>query len=248
MSSFATPQISVPSFGFRSLGVKFFVIMLLAFFMSISGFFVEGLTTERASNHGVLAASADYPTEPPKSVLGIRLADSYRSTRRSLHYITLFLGLVFLTYFLFEVRTGKRVHLAQYALVGVAQTVFYLLLLSFAEHLGFDVSFLIAGASTIALLSANAEWVFRSRKLALRALAVFTALYAFIYVLLRVEAYALLVGAWFLLTGFACVALGDVRALAPATMSGAYAMGMTLVAAIHFLSAKKAGTDEEEEL
>jgi inner membrane protein len=177
--------------------------MFLALVMSISGVVVEGLTRERANIHGLLAASAEHPTAQPTTVLGIRLADSYRSTRRSLHYIPLFLGLVFLTYFLFEIRTGKRVHPAQYALVGVAQTVFYLLLLSFAEHLGFDFSFLIAGASTVALLSVNTEWVFRSRTLALRALAVFTALYTFIYVLLRVEAYALLVGA---IASFAAVA------------------------------------------
>jgi inner membrane protein len=204
MSSYASYSPTIPNFRFfRSLGAKVFVIMLLAFFMSISGFFVENLTRERANNRGLLAASAEHATEQPKTMLGIRLADSYRSTRRSLHYITLFLGLVFLTYFLFEVHTGKRVHVAQYALVGVAQTVFYLLLLSFAEHLGFDVSFLIAGTCTIALLSINAEWVFHSRKLALRALVVFTILYAFIYVLLRVEAYALLVGA---IASFAAVA------------------------------------------
>jgi inner membrane protein involved in colicin E2 resistance len=203
MNTFATPMSSIPILRSWSLGAKFFVIMLLAFVMSISGFFVEGLTRERANNHGVLAASSENPTEQPKTVLGIHLADSYRSTRRSLHYITLFLGLVFLTYFLFEVSTGKRVHPAQYALVGVAQIIFYLLLLSFAEHLGFDLSFLIAGASTIALLSVNTDWVFRSRKLALRALVVFTALYSFIYVLLRVEAYALLVGA---IASFAAVA------------------------------------------
>lgn len=55
----------------------------------------------------------------------------------------------------------------------------------------------------------------------------------------------MLVGAWFLITGLAYVALGDVRALAPATMSGAYAIGMMLVAAIHYLSAQKASIDEE---
>jgi inner membrane protein involved in colicin E2 resistance len=187
----------------RSLGGKFFVILVLAFVMSISGFFVDSLTTERADNHGVLAASSDNPPQQPKTVLGIRLADSYRSTRRCLHYITLFLGLVFLTYFLFEVLTGKSVHPAQYALVGIAQTIFYLLLLSLAEHLGFDLSFLIAGASTVGLFAINTEWVFRSRKLALRSLAVFTALYAYIYVLLRVDAYALLVGS---ISSFAAVA------------------------------------------
>ena len=195
MSTIASPMPSAPSLRSRSLGAKFFVIMLLAFVMSIPGLFVDGLTRERADHRGLLAASAENPTAQPASMLGIRLADSYRSTRRSLHYITLFLGLVFLTYFLFEASTGKRVHPAQYALVGVAQTIFYLLLLSLAEHLGFDKSFLIAGASTVALLSVNTEWVFRSRKRALQALGVFTVLYAFIYVLLRLEDYALLVGA-----------------------------------------------------
>jgi hypothetical protein len=57
----------------------------------------------------------------------------------------------------------------------------------------------------------------------------------------------LLVGVWFLLTGLACVGLGDIRSLAPATMSGAYAVGMALVAAIHYLSARKASIDENEE-
>jgi hypothetical protein len=57
----------------------------------------------------------------------------------------------------------------------------------------------------------------------------------------------LLVGAWFLLTGFGCVALGDARAVAPAIMSGAYAIGMALVAAIHYFS-HKVLVDEEQEL
>ncbi len=203
MSSFAAPQPSLISLRTRSMGAKFFIILMLAFAMSISGFFVEGLTTERASNHGFPAASSENAPQQTNSILGMRLADSYRSIHRSLHYITLFLGLVFLTYFLFEVLTGKSVHPAQYALVGVAQTIFYLLLLSLAEHLGFDLSFLIAGTCTVALLSFNTDWIFRSRKLALRAFAVFTLLYAFIYVLLRVDAYALLVGA---IASFAAVA------------------------------------------
>jgi inner membrane protein involved in colicin E2 resistance len=203
MSTFVPPPPSTTNRLSRSLGTKFFVVMLLAVGMSLSGFFVEGLTTERADRHGVLSASSENAPEQSKTVLGIRLADSYRSIHRSLHYITLFLGLVFLTYFLFEVLTGKSVHPAQYVLVGIAQTIFYLLLLSLAEHIGFDLSYLIAGASTIALFAVNTEWVFRSRKLGLRSLAVFTSLYVFIYVLLRVEAYALLVGA---VASFAAVA------------------------------------------
>ena len=125
----------------------------------------------------------------------VELADPYQSVTRSLKFILLFLGLIFLSYFVFEVTTGKRVHPAQYALVGVAQLIFYLLLLSLAERIGFDIGFLIAGTSTVALLSANAGWIFASRLQAVRAAIVFTLLYALIYMLLRLEDNALLLGA-----------------------------------------------------
>jgi len=125
----------------------------------------------------------------------IEVADPYQSVNRSLKYVPLFLGLVFLSYFLFEVTTGKRIHPAQYVLVGIAQIIFYLLLLSLAERIGFDFGFLIAGAGTVLLLSANAGWMFESRALAYRALAIFTLLYGLIYTLLRLEDNALLVGA-----------------------------------------------------
>jgi inner membrane protein len=80
-------------------------------------------------------------------------------------------------------------------MVGVAQVIFYLLMLSLAERIGFDFGFLIGGAATVALLAANAAWVFASRMQGVRALAVFSLLYALIYMLLRLEDNALLVGA-----------------------------------------------------
>jgi inner membrane protein len=125
----------------------------------------------------------------------IEMADPYQSVSRSVKYVLLFVGLLFLSYFVFEVATGKRVHPAQYVLVGIAQIVFYLLLLSLAERIGFDWAFLLAGFATVALLSLNAAWVFSSRVQGARALATFALLYTFIYLLLRAEDNALLVGA-----------------------------------------------------
>jgi inner membrane protein len=125
----------------------------------------------------------------------IEVADAYQSVNRSLKYILLFLGLVFLSYFVFEVTAGKRVHPAQYILVGIAQIIFYLLLLSFAERIGFDYGFLIAGAASVLLLSLNAGWIFSSRLQGARALGVFSVLYSLIYMMLRLEDNALLVGA-----------------------------------------------------
>src|ERR1700676_2473261 len=89
----------------------------------------------------------------PLGVSFIEVADPYQSVNRSLKYVLLFLGLVFLSYFTFEVTTGKRVHPAQYLLVGMAQIIFYLLLLALAERIGFDLGFLLAGTARVVLLS-----------------------------------------------------------------------------------------------
>jgi inner membrane protein len=133
----------------------------------------------------------------------VEVADPYQSVNRALKYFPLFLGLIFLSYFIFEVTAGKRVHPAQYVLVGVAQIIFYLLLLSLAERIGFDLSFLAAGAATVILLSSNAGWIFISRVQGFRALGCFSLLYSLIYLLLRLEDDALLVGA---IASFAAVA------------------------------------------
>jgi inner membrane protein len=126
----------------------------------------------------------------------IEVADAYQSVNRSMKYVLLVLGLVFLSYFTFEVTSGKQVHPAQYILVGLAQIIFYLLLLSVAERIGFDLGFLAAAGATVTLLSANAGWIFSGRRHAARALAVFSFLYLLIYLLLRLEDNALLVGAF----------------------------------------------------
>lgn len=130
-------------------------------------------------------------------------ANPYQSVSRSLKYAPLFIGLVFLAYFLFETTTGRRVHPAQYILVGMAQVIFYMLLLSIAEHIGFDAAFALAAAATVGLISAYAGWTFDSRAQGVRALVAFTFLYGLIYVLMRLEDYALLVGA---LSSFAAIA------------------------------------------
>lgn len=122
---------------------------------------------------------------------------------RSLKYAPMFIGLVFLAYFLFETTQGRRVHPAQYVLIGLAQIIFYLLLLSIAEHTSFDAGFAIAATATVALISAYAGWTFESRRQGVIALVAFAALYGLIYVLMRLEDFALLIGA---LTSFAAIA------------------------------------------
>lgn len=134
----------------------------------------------------------------------IEVADAYQSVNRSLKYVLLILGLVFLSYFGFEVTTGKRVHPAQYVLVGLGQIIFYLLLLSLSERVGFDLAFLLAAGATVGLFSTNAAWIFVSRRRGAQALGLFGILYLLIYLLLRLEDNALLVGA---ISSFLVIAL-----------------------------------------
>ncbi|MFT3997130.1 MAG: cell envelope integrity protein CreD, partial [Asticcacaulis sp.] len=129
------------------------------------------------------------------SVTFVEPTNPYQSVGRSLKYALLFVGLVFLTYFLFESTSKKELHPAQYILVGLAQITFYLLLLSFAERIGFDAAFLLAASATVLLIAGYAGMVFHSRWRFLAALGVFSGLYALIYVLMRAEDFALLVGA-----------------------------------------------------
>jgi inner membrane protein len=179
------------------MGVKLMLVCVLGLLMAIPSLFVQGLVDERRPHSADGTKETSSQTLVQQTILGtsIKVVDTYRSVDRSLKYVLLFLGLVFLTYFIFEVTTGKRVHPAQYVLVGTAQIIFYLLLLSLAEKIGFDFAFLLAGGGTVALLSTNANWIFNSRVQGIRALILFSLLYLLIYLLLRLEDDALLIGA-----------------------------------------------------
>ena len=106
----------------------------------------------------------------------------------------LFLGLTFLTVWLFEILTGMRLHLIQYGLIGSALCLFYLLELSLGEHLGFAAAYVIAAAAVIMLVAAYAWAAMGSAQSGMVVGGVVMGLYGFLYVLLMLEEYSLLVG------------------------------------------------------
>lgn len=120
--------------------------------------------------------------------------DLYVGVARAIAYGILFIGLVFLATLIFEAVSGKKAHPAQYILVGLAQCVFYLLLLSMSEIIGFDGAFLLGAGATIGLLSYYAGVSARSAGVGAGALAGLTALFGAMYVLLTLEDFALLAG------------------------------------------------------
>ncbi len=121
-------------------------------------------------------------------------ADQYAKTMRSVKYAILFIGLTFSLFFIVELTQKKPVHPVQYVLVGLALVIFYTLLLSISEFILFDQAYWIASAATILLITLYAKSHFDSWKTAALFGAVLTGLYGFIFVLIRLEDTALLVG------------------------------------------------------
>ena len=128
--------------------------------------------------------------------------DTYLKVTRALKYGLLFLVLPFCTLFLFEVFSRRRIHFLQYLLVGLADCVFYLLLLSLAEHVSFGAAYAIAAAACAGLVTLYAIAVVKSAT-GIVMLPVLGAAYGFLALVLSSEDNALMLGAvgLFLLLG-----------------------------------------------
>jgi len=120
--------------------------------------------------------------------------DHYRMADRSVKYAGLFILLTFATLWLIEVLAGVRVHPIQYLMLGGALCVFYLLELSLSEHLGFPLAYTIASIAVVAMVAGYSVVVLHHIKRALVVVAAVSLLYAYLYILLMNEDYALLLG------------------------------------------------------
>jgi len=139
---------------------------------------------------------------------GVRLlkpVDAYRMAERSAKYAVLFVALTFATLWLFEVLAKAPLHSVQYLLVGAALCLFFLLELSLAEHLGFGFAYAIASAGIVGLVGGYAWAVLRGAGRAGVVAGVVTTLYAYLYVVITNEDYALLAGAIGLFAALAAV-------------------------------------------
>jgi inner membrane protein len=133
----------------------------------------------------------------------IQPVDLYQTVERSVKYGFLFILLTFAAFFLFEVLRQLAIHPVQYALVGAALAIFFLLLISLSEHIGFVRAYAIATCACVALIGYYAGHVLKSMRRGLGFTVALTALYGLLYVLLRSEDHALLMGA---LLVFVCLA------------------------------------------
>jgi inner membrane protein len=177
--------------------------------ISAAGFSATWRTSHFATNLAQLhqrcvrSRQCDAFNQHSIAVSFVQPVDLYQTVERSVKYGFLFIGLTFAAFFLFEVLKQVAIHPVQYALIGISLAIFFLLLISLSEHLGFAPAYAIATGACVALNGYYAAHVLKSpRRGAIFALAL-GALYGLLYVLLRMEDHALLMGSVLV---FACVA------------------------------------------
>ena len=144
------------------------------------------------------------------SLFGVELlqpVDHYRMASRSVKYAALFLVLTFAAVWLIEVLSAQRVHPIQYLLLGAALCMFYLLELSLSEHLGFGVAYAVAASAVIGVMASYCVSILKAWWRAAVVGGGVGALYAYLYVVLTNEDYALLIGTIGLFVALAVVML-----------------------------------------
>jgi inner membrane protein len=118
----------------------------------------------------------------------------YQKTMRSVKYAILCILLTFTAFFLIETNNKKSVHPVQYALIGFALVLFYTLLLSFSEYIGFNGAYAIATAATVALVTWFVKGILQSTKLSVLLSLLLVLLYSYVFTILQLQDYALLLG------------------------------------------------------
>ena len=121
--------------------------------------------------------------------------DFYQKAWRSARYGILFISLTFLTILLLDRGSKKPAHPVQYLMVGLAQSVFVLLMLAYAEQIGFGLAYLVAAGATIGLLTLFGATALKLGKQTGLLAGVLVTVYAVLYLILRSADYALLAGA-----------------------------------------------------
>lgn len=120
--------------------------------------------------------------------------DGYQKSDRAHKYALLLIALTFVTFFFIEMLRDERVHALNYVLCGLAICLFYVLLLSLSEHVGFDAAYAIATLATTALVTWHARNVFARRSLCRAVGGTLALLYGALFALIQLKDYALLFG------------------------------------------------------
>jgi len=129
----------------------------------------------------------------------------YLMSERAVKYGVLFVVLIFTSFWVFEIMRGLRIHPLQYLLVGVAMTLFFLLIISLSEHIPFALAYVLSGTACVALIGFYLAGMLKTGRPALAFSGGIGLLYAVLYGVLKSEDNALLMGTMIIFTAVSAV-------------------------------------------
>ena len=173
----------------NALTLKLVIVATLVLLLQAPLQYVNVLRKERSAYHGITStmSAADAARVAPA-------AEGYRMVERALKYSVLVLILVFTAFFCFDLAATLRLHAVHYTLVGAALGLFYLALLALGEFVSAGAAYLGAAAASSLLITLYSTAILRTARRA-GVIAVFLGVvHTMIFVVLRVEHFALLAG------------------------------------------------------
>jgi inner membrane protein len=184
----------------HAVTLKLLFIAALVLVLQLPLGLINGLRQERSDNreaaHARRAEDARVAeTAPVDGYNPARAAaEGYRMVERSLKHSVLVLTLVFAAFFLFETLAGLRLHAVHYGLVGAALCLFYLALLALGEVLRPGEAYVGAAVASSLLIICYSISILHSYARAGTIAALLAGEHSVLYVVLRMEDYALLAG------------------------------------------------------
>jgi inner membrane protein len=131
------------------------------------------------------------------SEFGVRLlitADQYQKSTRTAKYGVMIILLAFTALFLVEITTKTRIHPFQYILIGAALIIYYTLLLSFSEQVGYNSAYAIASIATTILVTLYSTSFLKSKSVVLLFGLLMVSFYTFIFIIIQAQDFSLLIG------------------------------------------------------
>lgn len=204
------PRLAISNSAHRfPVAIKLLLIAVAVIGLQVPLLFINNLRQERAANrkaaHVRLGEVVSEIAPNAGMSPAVSAAEGYRMVERSLKHGVLVLTLTFAAFFLFEILAGLRLHAVHYGLVGAALCLFYLALLALGEVMRSGSAYMVAATASSLLIVCYSAAVLKSYLRAGVIAGLLTAEHSVLFVVLRMEDYALLAG-----TGALFVALGAV--------------------------------------
>ena len=128
---------------------------------------------------------------------GVKLlipVDQYQKSMRTSKYGVLVILLTFIALFLVEITQKVRIHPFQYILIGAALIIYYTLLLSLSEHVGYNIAYVLSSVATVVLISRYSSTFLKTKSLTLLFSLLLVIFYSFIFVIIMQQDFSLLLG------------------------------------------------------